>query len=82
MQPFVYTALPAKVIFGFGTLARVADEIRELGCRQALILSTPHQQAEARALAKQLGELSEKLDRVEAERREDSDEHDGGTHKL
>ena len=41
MQPFVYTALPAKVIFGFGTLARVADEIRELGCRQAMILSTP-----------------------------------------
>ena len=22
MQPFVYTALPAKVIFGFGTLAQ------------------------------------------------------------
>ena len=58
MRPFVFTALPAKVIFGFGTLARVADEIRELGCRQAMILSTPHQQAEARALAKQLGELS------------------------
>ena len=32
--------------------------------------------------SKQLTELSEKLDRVEAERREDSDEHDGGTHKL
>src|SRR5688572_2069881 len=32
--------------------------------------------------SKQLTELSEKLDRVEAERREDADEHDGGTHKL
>lgn len=58
MQPFLYTALPAKVIFGFGTLARVADEVRELGCRRGLILSTPPQQAEAAALAKQLGELS------------------------
>jgi maleylacetate reductase len=57
MRPFVYTALPAKVIFGFGTLARVASEVRELGCRRALILSTPHQQAEAGALAEQLGEL-------------------------
>jgi maleylacetate reductase len=58
MQPFVYTALPAKVIFGFGTLARVADEVRELSCRRALVLSTPPQQAKAGALAEQLGELS------------------------
>jgi maleylacetate reductase len=58
MQPFVYTALPAKVIFGFGTLARVAGEVQELGCRRALVLATPHQQAEAGALAEQLGELS------------------------
>jgi maleylacetate reductase len=58
MQPFVYTALPAKVIFGFGTLARVADEVRELNCRRALVLSTLPQQAKAGALAEKLGELS------------------------
>ena len=32
--------------------------------------------------SKKLSELSEKLERVEAERREDSDHTDGGTHKL
>jgi hypothetical protein len=32
--------------------------------------------------SKQLSELSEKLERVEAERREESGDHDGGTHKL
>jgi hypothetical protein len=31
--------------------------------------------------SKQLSELSEKLDQVEAERREDPEESDGGTHR-
>ncbi len=39
MQPFSYTALPGKVIFGSGALAQVADEIRALGCSRALLLS-------------------------------------------
>ena len=58
MQPFTYTALPAKVTFGFGTLAVIGDEIRALGCSRALVLSTPQQVDAARALAAQLGDLA------------------------
>ncbi|MCW2241191.1 maleylacetate reductase [Azospirillum canadense] len=38
MQSFVYTGLPARVIFGHGTLAQLAGEIERLGCRRALLL--------------------------------------------
>jgi alcohol dehydrogenase class IV len=47
MQPFSYTALPAKVVFGFGTIAGLGDEIRALGARRALLLSTPGRAAAA-----------------------------------
>ena len=30
MHSFVYTGLPSKVLFGFGTLDKVADEVRLL----------------------------------------------------
>lgn len=58
MPPFVYTALPARVVFGFGTLNQVADEVQLLGCRRAFVLSTPQQEKEARALAERLGDLA------------------------
>jgi alcohol dehydrogenase class IV len=58
MQPFTYTGQPGKVIFGFGTLDRVAEEVRALGCSRALILSTPQQIDAADRLAAQLGDLS------------------------
>ncbi|HTI68137.1 MAG TPA: maleylacetate reductase [Caulobacteraceae bacterium] len=58
MQPFSYTALPGKVVFGSGTLARVADEIRALGCSRALLLSTPQQVDQVRRLQAQLGDLA------------------------
>lgn len=32
MKPFTYNALPARVIFGWGTSAQVADEVKRLGC--------------------------------------------------
>ena len=57
MHSFVYTALPARVVFGPGTLAQVPDEVRRLGCRRALVLSTPQQVNEAQALADTLGDL-------------------------
>jgi alcohol dehydrogenase class IV len=56
MQSFVYNAHPARVIFGFGTLAQVAEEARRLG-RRALVLSTPQQIDQARRLAATLGDL-------------------------
>lgn len=58
MQPFSYTALPGKVVFGSGTLSRVADEMRALGCSRALLLSTPQQVGQVEALRAQLGELA------------------------
>ena len=35
VEPFVYAALPAKVVFGFGTLACVPDEVHALGSKRA-----------------------------------------------
>jgi maleylacetate reductase len=55
MTPFVYTALPVRVVFGHGTIAQVADEVQRLGCRRALVLSTPEQRAEAERLHAQMG---------------------------
>ncbi|HWA22740.1 MAG TPA: maleylacetate reductase [Caulobacterales bacterium] len=58
MQAFNYAALPGKVLFGFGTLARVSDEIRALGCSRAIVLSTPEQETTAQAVKAQIGELA------------------------
>jgi maleylacetate reductase len=58
MTPFAYTSDPVRVIFGRGTIATVADEIRRLGCSRALVLSTPQQKADAAALVSRLGPLA------------------------
>jgi maleylacetate reductase len=58
IEPFIYTALPARVIFGFGTSERIEEELRALGCRRALILSTPEQAEAANSLAGRLGPLA------------------------
>jgi alcohol dehydrogenase class IV len=57
IDSFVYSALPSRVVFGFGTLARLPEEIRKLDCRRALVLSTPEQQNSARAIASLLGDF-------------------------
>jgi maleylacetate reductase len=58
MRPFVYNALPARVVFGHGTISQVADEVGRLGCRRPLILSTPQQQGDAERLASHLSDLT------------------------
>ena len=58
MRPFIYNALPARVVFGHGTISQVANEVGRLGCRRPLILSTPQQQTEAERLASQLGHFA------------------------
>lgn len=58
MAAFTYTALPVRVVFGSGTLAQVADEVRGLGCSRAMVLSTDQQRHEAEALAERLGPLA------------------------
>jgi alcohol dehydrogenase YqhD (iron-dependent ADH family) len=59
MQPFVYEALPTRVVFGSGTVRQVKDEVERLGARRALVLSTPGRgERLANEVASALGELS------------------------
>ncbi|WP_311948691.1 maleylacetate reductase [Halomonas piscis] len=55
---FIYIANPAHIVFGPGRLAQITDEVRQLGCSQALVLSTPSRHEDALRLSRQLGELS------------------------
>lgn len=52
---FTYTALPGRVLFGAGTLARLPEEVDRLGCRRALVLCTPQQEATGQSVASLLG---------------------------
>ncbi len=55
---FVYTAHPARVVFGAGTLAVLPDEVAALGCRRALVLATPQQEATGAEIVARLGPLA------------------------
>lgn len=55
MRSFIYAGLPARVVFGSGTVASLPQEIERLGCRRALVLSTPEQESQAREIASRLG---------------------------
>lgn len=55
MENFVYTAQPARIIFGAGSLSQLAKEIDALGAKKALVLSTPEQRATAEMVADLLG---------------------------
>ncbi len=55
MNSFVYTAQPARVVFGAGSLAQLGAEIDALGAKKALVLSTPEQRASAERVAALLG---------------------------
>jgi maleylacetate reductase len=58
MEAFEYSALPARVVFGFGTLPRVTDELNALGRKRAFVLSDPHHaDAGATRLMRALGKL-------------------------
>ena len=57
-EPFQYTALPARVLFGFGTIAKVAEELASLGRKRAFVLSDPHHETAAAArLMRVLGDF-------------------------
>jgi maleylacetate reductase len=55
MTGFVYEALPARVVFGWGTSSRAAAEVAALGSSRALVLSTPGQREGAGRVAAGLG---------------------------
>jgi alcohol dehydrogenase class IV len=54
MKPFVYTALPGRVVFGIGALDKLDEEVERLGAQRALVLSTPEQRASAEDIARRL----------------------------
>jgi len=58
MMDFIYQALPSRVVFGYGTLDRLPDEVDHLGCRRALVLCTPQQQDQAEDVSSRLGDRS------------------------
>ncbi|WP_454735182.1 maleylacetate reductase [Cupriavidus necator] len=58
MNPFVYHANPARVVFGAGAFAQLHIEINRLGCRRALVLSTQNQIDLAHDAARLLGDTA------------------------
>lgn len=58
MKPFVYSALPSRVIFGSGTLSQLASEIQRLGCSKAVVLTTPQQVDAGNKVVSLIGDLA------------------------
>jgi len=55
MLSFAYDMLPARVVFGAGSVDKLTEEIERLGARRALVLCTPEQRKEGREIADRLG---------------------------
>lgn len=55
--PFVYNVLPGRVVFGVGSLSKLAGEVKALGIERALVLATPPQRDQAAEVAKLLDGL-------------------------
>lgn len=58
MTSFAYTANPARIVFGAGTLEKVPDEVKRLGRSRVLILSSPHLADAGDRVEKALGPLA------------------------
>jgi maleylacetate reductase len=56
--PFVYEALPSRVVFGAGSLQKLPEEIDKLGATRALVLCTPEQRAVGADIVVMLGARS------------------------
>jgi len=55
LKPFVYVALPSRVVFDMPAAQTLPGEIERLGCRRALLLSTPEQAGAVREIGAKLG---------------------------
>jgi maleylacetate reductase len=55
MKPFIYAALPTRVIFGRGRIADAANEAKRLGMSYPLVITTPNQMEQGSALAQAVG---------------------------
>ncbi|MDF8364738.1 maleylacetate reductase [Achromobacter anxifer] len=56
METFIYTAQPARVIFGDGSLERLGEEMARLGAQRALLLTTPSQRRHAQQITAMFGD--------------------------
>ncbi|WP_138735194.1 iron-containing alcohol dehydrogenase, partial [Modestobacter excelsi] len=56
IAPFSYQALPMRVVFGAGSLARLPEEVAALGLTRVLVLCSPEQQETGQQVAAALGE--------------------------
>jgi len=56
MNNFTYNALPGRIIFGAGSLQLLADEIDRLGCKRAMVMTTPEQATQGDMVAELLGD--------------------------
>ena len=55
MERFVWQGMPSRVVFEWGALARLPEELDRLGARRALVLATPEQRPLAETVARALG---------------------------
>ena len=53
---FTYQALPMRVVFGAGALAKLPDEVQALGLTRVLVLCSPEQEDTGRTVAAALGD--------------------------
>ena len=58
MRSFTCRTNAARIVFGAGSLARIAEEVAGQGGTRALVLSTPGRRADAEGLAGRLGPLA------------------------
>ena len=56
MRSFTHTALPMRVVFGRGSLARLPEEVAALGLTRVLVLCSPEQAATGQLVADALGD--------------------------
>jgi maleylacetate reductase len=56
VKPFVHDALPGRVVFGVGTVERVADEVAALGIERALVIAAGSSKATGDRIADRLGD--------------------------
>ncbi len=65
MKPFVHEALPGRVVFGVGSVARVADEVAALGLERVLLVVDEASKAVGDGIADDLAErYAGRLDEV------------------
>jgi maleylacetate reductase len=56
LNTFTYDALPYRVVFGAGTIARLREEVEHLGIKRAMIITTPQQREVGALTGERLGD--------------------------